>query len=223
MNFLEICQEIRSKAGISGTGPTTVISQTGEMGRVVSWGSEAWTKIQLLHDDWMFLWSDFSFTTDSSYCKYSPANTSIRDFDLQSLKIYETTEGVTDESRLRYREYRDFHYKLEPYTTSTASRPTTYTITPEREIQLYPWPDSTGYTVVGQCWTSPEILSSNADTPNIPAEYHMAIVWRAVMLYADYEEASDLRVVAEINFKEYLNQLEKRYLPELTIVRRPIA
>ena len=55
MTFLELCQTVRSEVGISGTGPTTVIGQEGQLLSIVNFTAEADFLIQGLWLDWNFL------------------------------------------------------------------------------------------------------------------------------------------------------------------------
>ena len=57
MTFLELCQTVRQEVGLSGTGPTTVVSQEGQLKVVVDFVIEADHQVQGLWSDWNFLWS----------------------------------------------------------------------------------------------------------------------------------------------------------------------
>lgn len=46
--YLELCQAFREDIGIAGTGPATVVGQTGILGRIVRWIADADITIQAL-------------------------------------------------------------------------------------------------------------------------------------------------------------------------------
>ena len=73
MNFLEITKRTRELAGIAGTGPTTTLSQTGEMGRLVNWVKQSWIDIQNLHQTWNFMLTELSFATVAAQKDYTLA------------------------------------------------------------------------------------------------------------------------------------------------------
>ena len=47
--FLELCKRLRAEAGLSGSGPSTVINQTGHYGNVVRWVQQAYSLILKLY------------------------------------------------------------------------------------------------------------------------------------------------------------------------------
>ena len=49
MNFLSLCQRLRSEARIPGTGPSSVTGQTGELAKIVEWITTAYEDIQANH------------------------------------------------------------------------------------------------------------------------------------------------------------------------------
>lgn len=73
MNRLTLAQSLREKCGITGSGPSTTLSQTGEMLRVVNWIDEAWLQIQTLSDWWQWMRGDFSFDTIAAQREYVPS------------------------------------------------------------------------------------------------------------------------------------------------------
>ncbi len=45
MNFLSLCQRLRSEARIPGTGPSSVTGQTGELAKIVEWITTAYAVV----------------------------------------------------------------------------------------------------------------------------------------------------------------------------------
>ena len=59
MNFLEICQEVRDRTGISRYGlPATVVGQVGQIDYLVDNVVRSDLFIQRLHSDWQFLFAE---------------------------------------------------------------------------------------------------------------------------------------------------------------------
>lgn len=98
----------------------------------------------------------------------------------------------------------------------TQTRPNEITITPEKSIGLGPFPIS-GYTVVGEYFTVPTYMAANADTPAMPVQFHMAIVYKAMVSYGNYEEDSFLIARAEKNLRSFMRKLSSTRLSEVKI------
>lgn len=62
MNYLDLCKRVSQEAGYSGSGPSKVTGQTGEMQRVVSWVQDAWIELQQQQKYWRFMLSSFDVT-----------------------------------------------------------------------------------------------------------------------------------------------------------------
>ena len=102
MNFLEIAKRIRQECAIAGSGPTTIIGQSGEYLRVVDWMSAAYHDIQAAHITWDFLRDDFSFATAAGTADYGVTQHAIADlneWDTDTLRCYLT---ANDEMFLEY-------------------------------------------------------------------------------------------------------------------------
>ena len=201
MTFLQLVQRLREKSGSVGTGPTAVTAQTGESLRLVNWVNEAWTEIQARSPHWKWMRKDFSFQTAASKIFYLPTITAgevgIADFgrwhDQDTFRMYRTSLGRADEQYLVPWDYQTFRDSYDFGIQSTIlNRPSVWA---ERDkdqaILLGPTPDAI-YTVTGQYQASPSVLAADADLPGLPAEFHMLIVYKALMLYAEYEAAAEV-------------------------------
>jgi hypothetical protein len=215
MDFLALCKRLRQEAGISGTGPSAVTNQTGEMGRVVGWIGAAWSEIQMLHQNWMWMRGSFSFNTTLNDYDYTPANAGIserfRQWDTETLRIYKTSEGVGNEFDLPYIPYNQY-LRLYLTGTQTANRPICFTIGPDMKLLLGPKPNGI-YTVSGEYWKSEQELAADDDEPELPSEFHMMIVWWALEHYGLFESAGEVIIRAKKKIKFFKPRLEKNQLP----------
>ncbi len=218
MTYLQLVQRLAQECGAAGA-PVTVVGQTGEYKRLVDWTKTAWDAIQSKFHDWDWLRASFSFTTVANQSDYTSTEAGIASrfgrWDLDYIKIYRTSEGVATEQKLDkidYLEYRDY------YTTGTvdASMPIRCCALPNQKLALGPKPESTGYTVRGDYFKSPQALAVDADTPELPEQFHEAIVWRAMMLYARYEGAPEIYQDAAINFSQRMAELTMDQRTQMT-------
>lgn len=218
MNFLQICQRTRQECSISGSGPVTVVNQTGEMKKIVDWVLTAYEDIQGMYSTWNFLRFDFSFPTIASSSTYLPSAvnlTELAKWKEDSLRIYLTATGVSDEQRLWPQDWTSFKdFRL--IGVIPTGKPSEFSIRPDKSIVLYQTPNDI-YTVVGEYFKRPQTMSANADEPLIPSQFHMAVVWKAAMYYAADQGASELYATAEREFKRVMRRLKRDQLPFISI------
>lgn len=222
--YLQLCQKVARDSGtISGTSPATVSGQTGRLGLIVAQVAEAWVQIQNLHAHWRWMRGEFSGTTTSGAGQYTNNSWALTDwaewvhdeYDHRPHSIYLTATGVSDERVLIEIPWRRWREQFDR-GTQTNSYPAYYAISPANEFCLGPTPDAT-YTVKGEYRKTVETLSANADEPNCPARFHDIIAWRALMLLAQFDEASsDYFILARQNYLSYLDALRRDQLPATT-------
>jgi len=216
MTFLQLCQRLRAEAGISGSGPSTVIGQTGELGRIVSWILSAYEEIQNLHSTWRFLQTDFSFSTTDTVQNYTKSDLSLTDlgsWKTDDVRIY---SAVTDETYLTYFPWNKFKelYLYGSQRTQT-ERPTIFSIKYDDSISLWAIPDDT-YTVNGEYFKTAQTMTVDADEPLIPSAYQLAIVWKGLMLYGAYNSVPDAYSHGQNEFRGILRKLEFSQLDRMT-------
>lgn len=217
MTYIELCRRLRSEAGISGSGPSAVAAQTGEMKRIVDWINTAYEDIQLSRTNWNWLRADFSFNTTAGDYDYTAAEAGISSrfsmWDSDTIKSFRTSVGVSSEYELHELYYSRFRslYLTGPQPSGT---PICFSVAPDKKLLLGPYPDSI-YTVSGQYWKTPQVLSADADIPEMPEEFHMMIVYKALEMYGYYEAASECISRAQRYFSQYMNRLEMNQLPDV--------
>jgi hypothetical protein len=216
VNFLSLCQRLRQEAGLSGTGPASVLSQTGEMKRIVDWVSSAYEDIQNMHETWKFLRTDFSFSTIASTQDYTPTAVSLTSFASwvkNDIRIYSSVE---DEYPLEYYPWAIFReaYYFGTHRTTTG-RPTVCTVRPNNALTLWQIPDAI-YTVNGEYYKTADIMTANASIPLIPTRFQMIIVWKALTYYGAYAAADEKYAHGDKEYKKLLALLEFDQLEDMT-------
>lgn len=214
--YLQLCTRLVQEAGISGASLANVTGQTGEMLRVVNWIATAYEEIQALHEDWQFLRADFTFPTIASTVAYLPSAISLPEHAVwidDGMKIY--TNSVADEQRLKFFPWPDFR-DIYQYGTVSSGRPQVASVKPDKSLALWPTPDAV-YTVRGEYYKRPQEMTANGDEPLFPKRFHLAIVWRALMLYGAYESAPELFAHGAANYGALLNELENDQLPAIEL------
>lgn len=221
MNYLQLCQTARELAGIPGTGPTTVVSQVGELRRLCNWVAQAWNEIQLKHDDWAWLETDLVFDTTIGKSLYTP----VTDLSLTrfghwrdgSFSIYLKSSGKSAEVTLDHWPYDDFKndYLFGAKSVATG-QPNAVAITNAKALAFGSIPDAV-YTVECQYYKSPQTLTADADIPEMPTRFHMAIVHKALIKYGMFEAANEVVQEHTQNLGAIMNRLRQDQLPGISL------
>lgn len=209
MNFLELAQTVRQEVGISGTGPSTVVGQEGQLKVIVDFVAEADYQIQSLWHDWDFLWSQYSSTLSTGTREPAVGKpTDFGNWDMRSFYLDYTSDDSTNLAPLSYVDWRADYRQ----GTATNSTPTYVVIQPDNNAIVDPPPDK-AYTITADYWKTPTRMAANTDESAIPTQYHRIIVARAKAFWAEREEAPEILVASSAEYQDLLDKLESQSLP----------
>lgn len=233
MNFLQLCQRGILECGVAGALSSAAISATGSQGRIVTWINQAWNEIQTRQDEWEWMRSSnllglgASFTTVAGQASYplgtgagtsGVLSTNFGKWDRYSFRNYTTTVGVSNEmimDWIPYDTWRDSYMLGAMRTVQT--RPVAIAIGPDKSLCLGPPPNAL-YTITGDYWVAPTLMSADVDVPTgLPAQFHMAIVYRAMEMYGGYESAPEVLQRGSKGFADLIRQLEAIYGPGIAL------
>ncbi len=222
MNFCALVGRLRRKCRVVGASPSTLANQPEEINRLADWINEAWMEIQLTKSDWTWMRSSFSFATVNGQTSYAPAQAGIAantfaNWKRDSVRNYVTSTGVASEVAMGYRDFdswRDLY--LMGANRSNFGRPMEISITPDKQLACGPIA-AVGYTVTGDYYTVATELAADTDTPALPSQFHMAIVYKAMTLYGASEAAQEVYQEGDTAFKRMLSRLTIDRLPEITL------
>lgn len=205
MNFLKLCQRVVKESGIADSGPSKVDGQIGDMARIVDWVQESWLEIQRMHQGrWRFLWTPDVATTlliDSSVVSYPAGH---REPLAYSERL--NGQGIT---RI------EFELMRTRYRSKSRGRPSLYAIRPDGNIEFNTLADQQ-YLFQFDAYKSPAEFAEGISVPLMEEDYHLIIVWSALMKYALYDEAPETAARADKSYQSLLAQLNLRYLPEMS-------
>lgn len=226
MNFLQLAQRLRQEAGVPGTGPTTVLSQTGELKRLVDWVATAWDEIQGEQTTWRWMRQSVTLNTVAGTNSYSLSAWGIAStfayWYQRTFTIYRQSLGRSDERDLVWMDYDDWRRMYDfGAAASTQGQPTEFAIAPDDSIKLGFIPDAV-YVVRADYHKAPTTLAADTDTPACPTQYHMAIVWKALMYYGEFESAPEAYGRGKNNYTTLMGQMRRTQLPR-TLVGPPLV
>jgi hypothetical protein len=221
MTFLQLCQRVRSECDIPGAGPVTVIGQTGELERVVNWVNAAWMDIQTAHQDWNWLRTSLTpFATVALQTTYLPTSapmslTNFGSWDRDSFRVYDTAAGIGSETPLTYFPYDKWRNTyLIGALRSTPSRPDIVTVAPDNSLGFGPI-TAAGYSIVGDYFKLPTEMSADVDIPILPVQYHIAIVYRAMMFAGAFYAAQEVYQRGELEFNKQMRRMTNDRMPDI--------
>ena len=222
-SFLELAQKLRQETTDSGTGPATVIGQTGQLARFVQWTADAWKELQLARRDWRWMRKSFTVNTaasDSDYL-YSECTDTVtavaiarwRRWYRQAFKCYLQSTGVGAEYPLAWLDWERFR-RIYRYGTQTDGQPTHVSEDPTGAFVLGPAPDAV-YVVSGDYQIGAQILAANEDVPEMPTDFHDLIVYEAMSKYGGKSIAPEAMLRAVHEGGRIRAALELEQLPAL--------
>jgi hypothetical protein len=220
MNYLALVGRLRRKCRIAGGNPTSLANQSEEINRLADWINEAWMEIQLIKGDWEWMRGTFSFPTVNGKLTYTateagiPAGT-FANWRRDTLRNHNTATGTTSEIIMSYRTYDEWRNMYNfGANRNVFTRPTEYAFTPDKQLAMGPIA-AAGYTVTGEYFTVAKELTAESEEPSMPSQFHMAIVYKAMMFYGASEAAAEVYQEGENQFNLFKNMLVLDRLPEI--------
>lgn len=222
MNFLQLAQRLSVECGVSGTGPSSVLGQTGMSLKLVNWINSAYIEIQGMHDNWGWMREQFTFNTVAGTGDYLPATTTntttgnlmtdLRYWWKDTFRCQRASIGVQDMQWLVEWEYQVFRNTYR-FNLQVEGRPVVFAEKPNgKAIMLGQIPNDV-YIISGEYQKLPTGLVNNTDEPEIPAHLHLVIVYKAMQFYGLYEAAPEVLARGNTEFSRLMNQLEREQLP----------
>lgn len=227
MNFLQLCQAVQQEAGIPGDPMGTTAGQKGELKRVVTWTRRAWDEIQAEKRDWTFLWKEFSVVFSPGNNTYAVALSSspggVGTAWPRPLVFRMSKYGITGAPIFKLGVYEpNVFQELFGHLTPMPGPPFAMTFLPDLRVRFNTVLD-VFYNFSGEYQRAPQQLVSDLDVPLLPLQYHNAIMYRALRMYAEYEEASSLVPSATKNDNHWSDMLIHDCLPRAIVGQDPLV
>lgn len=200
---------------MSGSGPSAVTGQTGEMKRVVDWVASAWVEIQAERPDWLFMKSPFSVSLSVGAPSVIVSSTLA---SVQKDTVI-ATDGAT-RWPLSYLEPSDFAY-IERRDGQKSGRIQYFTMDADGTLRTMPVTNE-AVTVMGDYYRTPQQLAANTDVPLFPERYHMLIVYLSMTYAGAWEEASNIYQDGMTKFGRLMNDMTMEQLPKW-VMPGPVA
>jgi hypothetical protein len=197
VDFISLVNEVARESGTMGSQRlTSVVGASGRWLKIIAWTRQAWEMIQRDRPDWIFREREFTHALVVDQARYdAQADFLITDFggwaaqteDYTPFSIYDPAIGRGDETPIRLVTYRAWKDQYDRGVVDS-NRPQHITVDGDRKLCFGPEPDK-AYVLRGTYRRALQSLAADADTPFISADHHATIVWRALMLLGDDDEA----------------------------------
>ncbi len=221
---LQLCQSLRQECTDTGSGPSAVTGQTGELARFVQWIVQAWNELQQESELWRWMRKSFAVNTVASTGEYAygactdtvsaVAITRWARWYRNTFKCYLASAGVGSEYPLLWMEWDDFR-RLYRYGTQNNGQPQRFSIDPSGRICLGPKPNDV-YVVSGDYQIGPQTLAADGDIPEMPTRFHQLIVYEAMSKYGGNRVAPEAILRANAEGGKLRAALELDQLPRWT-------
>ena len=177
----------------------------------MGWIDAAYESIQNVHYNWNFLRTDFSFSTTATTIVLPEFG----EWKPDSFRCYLTATGTDDEQFLEFVPWETFRdaYYFGPSRTQTG-RPMMISVKPDNDLLIWPTAED-DYTVIGEYYMKAQVMTADADTPIFP-QFHMAIVWKALVYYGAYSSEPDKTTIGALEYHKLLRKLEVTQLPTVS-------
>lgn len=219
--LLSWVQDLWREAGAAGVLPATTTSATGETRRFTQWIIRADIHIQNLWTDWKFLRNTMTIATVANQSTittplapvFAAAGCSTWDFDTFYI-IYPNSPQHVPIKVVEYETSR--HETLDPTQVGTPSR---VIVMPDNTLRLDPPIPDQIYIIGADYFMPPVRMSVDGDTSLIPAQFHEAVLGKALMYYGNFENAADAKTQGQELYDDYVARLENNQLPNVKNAR----
>lgn len=195
--FLELVNDVARESGTVSESAelSTVVGATGRLRKIVGWTRQAWEMIQRSRNDWTFTRKAFTASLVAGQTEYDPVtDLGITDFgrwlpygdDLGTPTIYNPAIGRGDETPLVAVPFRNF---ARQYLVGAPQEIRPGVFAAGGQTLYVGGPPDQPYTMRGWYRRNLQTLTADDDEPIVSNDHHQVIVWRALMLLGDDDEA----------------------------------
>lgn len=234
MDYLALVKRLRRETGIGGGDPTSVTTLVSDDHQsLADWVQDAWRDIQLMPRNWRWMRAQAlgsvtvvggrGYTVDQ-LLGVAAGTTRFARWMPDSNRYHATAfdpANPASEWRLHEIDYETFRLRFE-VSSHAAGAPQYRATAPDGRLLVGPTPDKT-YSIRLDYWKTPQKLVANTDTPEMPEQYHMAIVWRALMSYAGFDAASEVYARGYSQYQDLESALIRDQGDTLYLAARPLA
>jgi hypothetical protein len=222
MNYLELCQAVRSRVISQGSGPSSVAGSVGVEADIVDSVRDAWIDIQNYRNtqwDWMRATVTFSTVAGTTTYVRSTVGGLTNRIDKYIKDTLYLNDG-TEWKKLIPIDYDEFI--LRHKNDDEQVIPNEFTIRRSDQALIFEEPDD-AYSVSVDYWKTPQILENNTDSPEFDVQWHNLIIYLAIAKLGVSVASPSHQMEYSQAFAEGMGQLMRRQVEKKFINVRSIA
>lgn len=216
------------ESGKSGSGPTTLVDASNDVLRLADAISDTWLSLQLEPRNWKWMRGSAvgpaaaasNVNTGESlgidrFGRFRPGSRwyTVRAFEPDNAQSVWSLRWVKEHD-IFVRQFMDSAVMPGP--------PQCWTISPAGELLIGPQPDR-AYQLKADFVRAPTLLEDDADEPDMPVDFHMLLVWRA-LIHAGKNSVSAERVSNGMDrMAELWEPLLAQQAEQITFDNEPLA
>jgi|SRR3990167_11091827 len=214
--YLTLCRDLVAELGVAGgSGPSSTVSQVGELGNMVRWVAEADLYVQNLWLDWKFLWARAS----GQLLLANTDTITVADLETEVENGLILKSGTAAAYRPQFLAWPRFRERYDTIVRTASSTPAVWTVRPDNVIVLSELVSAdTPWTL--EYYRTPARLSANGDLSAIPVRFERIILARAAIIYGVREDAPEIVTGFAAEYADTLEKMESFYLPGFRNSRR---
>ena len=217
MTFIELVRAVRSRIGMQGTGPASIAGAIGAEVDLVNVVSDAYTDIQNSREDWVWLRDQKTFSTITGTNTYNPTSIFMTGSHRLGRWLKNTLYYLDGTTKNKISHFLDYDTFVEEFANEAVNtKLSTFTIRPQDDALIFNKPDNV-YSVTIDYLKRPQILTTDADVPEMPSHFHLVIVYEAIAKYCAAVSSPELYDKYAYDHAKLYGALQRRYLPKKTI------
>ena len=210
MNYLELVQRLHRESGRSTAAPASVTGANERAARLFDWVTDAWRNLQIEREwRWMRNTLDVALTAgQQTYTGTGLGASRFRrwrmDDDTYNPWLY-VDGSINSLWPLQFVQLDEFR-SVYVYRTWGDATPIAWTFDESNQLLVAPKP-ALAYKLRIEYWKSPTELAADTDEPDMPEEYHLILVWRALQDVAMFDAAPEVLSRAQAKYAELRTRL----------------
>lgn len=213
MNFIGLVRETWVESGRSGAGPGSVTQISGDALRITACVRDAWLAIQAMPRNWRWMrrTAAVALPAQMSHATTAFDATRLSHFVDESEEYRPTAylaSNPANEWPLRQLDWERFR-SMFVVGQHQPGPPQLWSVDDQGQLRIGPTPNQ-GYTYRFDYVVTPQVLAADTDTPEMPAQFHPAIKWRAVMQRSLQDNDASTYDRARVHYEEIESALISR-------------
>lgn len=230
MNYLALVQRLKREAARSGGPPAGIGVLAGDDINLGNWIADAWREIQRRRMDWGWMRKTVAGPLVIGQIAYPATALDALATDLASWQ--DSTDDYTVRAYEAGAPGKPIHLDWLPYERFQAlylaearpnGAPQYWSVAPNKDLLIGPAPHLATFTVKADYRAKPTELALDADTPAMPEQFHMLLVWRALLEVASFDAAPEVESRARRNMRVVWADLLDDQAPRVQLTTESLA